>query len=55
MIEEKLVSLKEDLDKVVSELERLSQLRLKLMGAIEICEKMQEESKEDKKEEKSKK
>ena len=55
MIEEKLSQLKEDLNKVLSELERLSQLRLKLVGAIEICEKIQEDSKEDKKEEKSKK
>ena len=48
MIEEKLGQLKEDLEKVSAELERLSQLRLKLMGAVEILTSMDEESKEDK-------
>ena len=48
MIEEKLGQLKEDLEKVSAELEKLSQLRLKLLGAIEILTSMDEESKEDK-------
>ena len=46
MIEEKLETLKEDLQKVSVELDRLSQLRLKLMGAIEVLEGIEEESKE---------
>ena len=46
MIEEKLSHLKEDLQKVSAELDRLSQLRLKLMGAIEVLEGIEEESKE---------
>ena len=46
MIEEKLSHLKEDLQKVSVELDRLSQLRLKLMGAIEVLEGIEEESKE---------
>ena len=46
MIEEKLETLKEDLQKVSVELDRLSQLRLKLMGAIEVLEGMKEEPEE---------
>tara|TARA_R100000306_G_C4258564_1_gene84109 strand:+ start:59 stop:232 length:174 start_codon:yes stop_codon:yes gene_type:complete len=42
MIEEKLAHLKEDLQKVSLELDRLSQLRLKLMGAIEVLESLEE-------------
>jgi prefoldin subunit 5 len=47
MIEEKLETLKEDLQKVSTELDRLSQLRLKLMGAIEVLEGIEEEKKEE--------
>ena len=43
MIEEKLKTLKEDLQKVSVELDRLSQLRLKLMGAIEVLEDIKNE------------
>ena len=46
MIEEKLKTLKEDLQKVSVELDRLSQLRLKLMGAIEVLEDMKEKPEE---------
>ena len=46
MIEEKLSHLNEDLQKVSVELDRLSQLRLKLMGAIEVLEGMKEEPEE---------
>jgi prefoldin subunit 5 len=42
MIEEKLKALKDDLEKVSLELDRLSQLRLKLMGAIEVLESLEE-------------
>ena len=43
MIEEKLTALREDFDKVSTELDRLSQLRLKLIGAIEILESFEKE------------
>ena len=43
MIEEKLEALKKDFDKVSTELDRLSQLRLKLIGAIEILESFEKE------------
>tara|TARA_R100000234_G_scaffold96186_1_gene64471 strand:- start:130 stop:333 length:204 start_codon:yes stop_codon:yes gene_type:complete len=46
MVEEKLGQLKEDLEKVSVELDKLSQLRLKLLGAIEILTAMKEESEE---------
>ena len=53
MIEKKLGQLKEDYDKVSAEIEKFMQIRLKLLGAIEILESM-EEKPEDKKEEKKK-
>ena len=53
MIEEKLSQLKEDYEKVSVEIEKLMQIRLKLLGAIELLESM-EEKPEDKKEEKKK-
>ena len=51
MIEEKLSQLKEDYEKVSGELEKFSQIRLKILGAIEILESMkkdEEKPKEDK-------
>ena len=45
MIEEKLGQLEEDLEKVTMELDRLSQLRLKLLGAVEVLTGMKEEPK----------
>ena len=49
MISDKLDRLKEDLQKVSIELDKLTQLRLKLLGAIEILEELKEdeESKEE--------
>ena len=46
-MQEKLNQLKEDLSKVTAELDRLSQLRLNLLGAIEILESLEEESVEE--------
>jgi hypothetical protein len=44
MIEEKLSQLKEDYDKVSAEIDKFMQIRLKLLGAIEVLEGMKEES-----------
>jgi hypothetical protein len=43
MISDKLKKLREDFEKVSSELEKLTQLKLKLMGAIEVLVQMEEE------------
>jgi|TARA_R100001082_G_scaffold107393_1_gene81233 hypothetical protein len=43
MVEEKLETLKEDLKKVTMELDRLTQLRLKLLGAIEVLDQINNE------------
>ena len=53
MIEEKLSQLKEDYDKVSAEIEKFMQIRLKLLGAIEVLDSMKQEEKP--KEEKTKK
>ena len=45
MIEEKLSQLKEDYEKVSVEIEKLMQIRLKLLGAIEILEQLKEDDK----------
>mgnify|MGYP003656143250 CR=1 FL=1 len=42
MIEDKLKQLKEEYDKVIKELERLNQIGLKLAGAIEVLQGMEE-------------
>jgi hypothetical protein len=42
MIEDKLKQLNEEYQKVVQELERLNQIALKLAGAIEVLQGMQE-------------
>ena len=43
-MQEKLENLKTDLTKVNAQLEQLTKLRFKLMGAIEILESLDEES-----------
>ena len=43
MISDKLKSLRCDFEKVSAELEKLTQLKLKLMGAIEVLVQMEEE------------
>ena len=43
-MQEKLENLKTDLTKVNAQLEQLTQLRFKLMGATEILESLDEES-----------
>ena len=53
MIEGKLSQLKEDYDKVSAEIDKFMQIRLKLLGAIEVLDAMKQEEKP--KEEKSKK
>ena len=45
MISDKINTLKEDLQNVSVELDRLTQLRLKLLGAIEILEQLKEDDK----------
>ena len=54
MVSEKLEKLREDFEKVSVELEKLTQLKLKLMGAIEVLVQVEEECEgecsEDKKE-----
>ena len=45
MIDDKLKQLNEEFQKVGSELDRLSQISLKLSGAIEILTSMKEEEK----------
>lgn len=53
MISDKLTQLKGDYEKVIKELERLNKIALKLAGAIEILQEMEEESdKEEEKEDK---
>ena len=47
MVSDKLEKLREDFEKVSVELEKLTQLKLKLMGAIEVLNQIEEES-EDK-------
>tara|TARA_Y100001963_G_C6576800_1_gene351477 strand:- start:290 stop:463 length:174 start_codon:yes stop_codon:yes gene_type:complete len=47
MVSDKLEKLREDFEKVSVELEKLTQLKLKLMGAIEVLTQIEEES-EDK-------
>tara|TARA_R100000963_G_C4535564_1_gene35034 strand:+ start:8 stop:172 length:165 start_codon:yes stop_codon:yes gene_type:complete len=54
MIEEKIGQLKEDYEKVSVEIEKFMQIRLKVLGAIEVLESMKEEPKEVKKEENKK-
>ena len=46
MIEEKLGQLKEEYDKVIKELERLNQIGLKLSGAIQVLQGMEEKAEE---------
>lgn len=46
MIDEKLKALSEDLTKVSDELEKLTKLKLKIVGAIEILTQMKEEEKD---------
>jgi hypothetical protein len=43
MISDKLEKLREDFEKVSMELEKLTQLKLKLMGAIEVLAQVEEE------------
>jgi hypothetical protein len=43
MISDKLKGLRDDFEKVSTELEKLTQLKLKLMGAIEVLVQMEEE------------
>ena len=45
MISDKINTLKEDFQNVSVELDRLTQLRLKLLGAIEILEQLKEDDK----------
>ena len=47
MVSDKLEKLREDFEKVSVELEKLTQFKLKLMGAIEVLTQIEEES-EDK-------
>jgi len=52
VIEDKLQQLTDDYEKVISELERLNKIALKLAGAIEILQDMKENPKEKIKEDK---
>ncbi len=47
MISDKLKSLRGDFEKVSAELEKLTQLKLKLMGAIEVLVQMEEECEDE--------
>jgi len=48
IVEDKKSALTEDLEKVTAELDKLSQLRLKILGALEILDSLEES--EDKEE-----